>query len=233
MSRNAKLIQVVLVVAIAAAGLRFYFAMRERHDAFVAPPPTTEGALDPDYYVTPKKLHPQDLKDAKDLTKQPAWIREGYRFTYYPYAEHTDFGRPVGTLGPIEKLDIVDVVVNRAPESGNQRQMMAVFKKDGKLYAFPIGMEEGGNFTIYSDDILFIQDPHQLYKHWSADVWKAIDNHEMKPGMNELQASFAIGMGAPEGSGLSDPRIVDYPNGGHPLRVTYHNGKATEIAPGS
>ena len=63
-------------------------------------------------------------------------------------------------------------------------------------------------------------------------MWQAIDNHQVKPGMNELQASFAVGVGTPEGTGTSNPRIVNYQNDGHPLRVTFDNGKATEIAGG-
>jgi hypothetical protein len=232
MSKTIKIIQVVLLGAIIAAGINLFLYLRERRSG-LAEPKKTEVALDPDYYVTPKKLHPQDLKDAKELTRQPVWIREGYRFTYYPYAGHTDFQHSAGTLGPIEKLDIKDVVIDRAPDSGSDKQVMAVFEKDGKRFAFPIGVVENGNYKIYSDDILFIQDPHELYKHWSAEVWELIDTRQVKPGMDELQASFAIGMGVPEGSGLSNPRIVDYPNHGHPLRGTYTNGKATQVQPGS
>jgi len=40
-------------------------------------------------------------------------------------------------------------------------------------------------------------------------------------------------VGAPEGTGMSNPRIVNYANDGHPLRVTYDNGKATDIVPGA
>ena len=116
MSKTSKIIQIVLLVAIVAAGINLYLYLRERRSG-LAEPKKAEVALDPDYYVTPKKLHPQDLKDAKELTRQPVWIREGYRFTYYPYAGHTDFQHPAGTLGPIEKLDIKDVVVDRAPDS--------------------------------------------------------------------------------------------------------------------
>lgn len=190
-------------------------------------------AFNPDYYVTLKKLYPQNLKDAKELTQQPVWVREGYRFAYYPYASHTDFVHPAGTLGPIEKLNIKDVVVDRPPDSGTEKQVMAIFEKDGKRFAFPIGLKKNGDYKIYSDDILFIQDPHKLYKQWPGEVWQSIDAHQMKPGMNELQASFAIGMGRPEGTGMSNPRIVDYPNNGHPLRVTYTDGKATQVEPGS
>ncbi len=231
MSKATRIVRIVLLVAIVAAGVHLYLVLRERRTGVrVAKKPAV--ALDPDYYVTPKRLHPQDLKDAKELTRQPVWVRDGYRYTYYPYAGHSDFQHPAGTLGPLEKLDIEDVVLDHTPGSISQKQVMAVFEKNGKRYAFPIGVENNGTFTIYSDEMLFIQDPRELYQHWSADTWKAIDNHEVKPGMNELQAFFAIGMGTPEGSGTSNPRIVDFPNNGHPLRITFTDGKATDIQPG-
>ena len=232
MSKTSKIIQTVILVAIVAAAINLYLTYRERRTGVsVAEKPKV--ALDPDYYVVPKKLHPQDLKDAKELTRQPVWARIGYSYTYYPYAGHSDYNHPAGTLGPIEKLQIKDVVLDRTPGSSSQKQVMAVFEKDGKRYAFPIGAEEHGNYAIYSDQILFIQDPHELYKHWSADTWKAIDNHEVKPGMNELQAFFAIGVGSPEGTGMNNPRIVDFPNNGHPVRVTFTDGKATDVQQGS
>lgn len=232
MPKPSKLIQIILLVAIVAAIVNFYFVMRERRTG-VAVAKKPEVALDPDYYVIPKKLHPQDLKDAKELTQQPVWVREGYRYTYYTFSGHADFQHPAGTLGPIEKLQISDVVLDRTPQSDSQKQVVAVFDKDGKRYGFPVGIVENGDAKIYSDEILFIQDPHELYKHWSADVWRSIDQHEVKPGMNELQASFAIGMGMPEGSGLSNPRIVHYPNNGHPVQVTFTDGKATQVQQGS
>jgi hypothetical protein len=232
MSKTSKIIQIVLLVAIVAAGINFYLTLRERHSGLAAPT-KPEVALDPDYYVTPKKLRPQDLKDAKELTRQPVWVRDGYRYTFYPYNGHSDFDHPAGLLGPLEKLEIKDVVLDRTPGSTTQKQVMAIFEKDGKRYAFPIGLRDNGDYKIYSDEILFIQDPRELYKHWSPDVWKAIDNHEVKPGMNELQAFFAIGMGTPEGTGTTNPRIVNFPNNGHPIRVTFTNDKATDVQPGS
>jgi hypothetical protein len=232
MSKTARIIQVVLLVVIVAAGIRLYLYMRDRNASIVvAPQPKTEMSLDPDAYVSPRKLRPQDLQDAKELTRQPVWVRAGYQMVYYPFNGHTDFAHEAGRLGPIEKLDIKDVVVGRPPKG--EKQVMAVFEKDGKRYAFTIGNAEDNSYTIYSDDILFIQDPHELYKHWPPDVWQAIDNHQVKPGMNELQASFAVGVGTPEGTGTSNPRIVNYQNDGHPLRVTFDNGKVTEIVPGA
>ena len=192
------------------------------------PPP-----LNPDYYVTPEKLHAYDLKSARELTQQPVWVKVGYSIAYYPYASHhVDFSHEAGQLLPIEKLSIKDVVTSVAPSAPIERQLMAVFEQDGKSYAFSIGSEQDSNYEIYSDDMLFIQDPHELYKHWPADVWAAIDKHEVKPGMNELQTDFAIGLGIPEGTGDSWEKVVDYANGGKPLVIVYRDGKAAEIRPG-
>jgi hypothetical protein len=231
MSKPAKIAQIMLAVFIIAAAIRLILYFRERQVKFVAPE-RREVALDPDYYVTPKKLHAQDLKGARQLTEQPVWVREGYRSVYFPYGPPADFAHETGRLGPIEKLQIKDVVVQHEPNTPG-RQVMAVFQKDGKLYAFSIGIEENGNYQLYADDIVYIQDPHELYKHWPPDVWKAIEEHQVKPGMNELQASFAIGVGVPEGTGASNPRVVDFPNNGHPLQITFNNGRATEVKEGS
>jgi len=170
------------------------------------------------------------------LTQQPVWVKEGYRYTYYPFdraGRRPNFSREAGQLLPIEKLQITDVVTAPSPGAADQRQVAAIFEKEGKSYAVPIGLLKGGNYQIYSDEMFFIQDPHDLYQGWPADAWDAIAKHEVKPGMNEFQTAFAVGMGIPDAS--SDPAIktVKYPNGGHPVSVTYRNGKAAEITPAS
>ena len=192
------------------------------------------GYSNPDYYVSPKKLYPYDIKSAKQLTQQPEWVKEGYRYTYYPYdaaSKRVDFGHEAGLLGPIEKLQIIDVITAMPPGAGQRRQVMAIFKKDGKSYAVPIGYEADEEYKIYSDEMFFIEDPHVLYKHWPADVWQAVEQHQVKPGMNEMQADFAIGMGVPDAGSGSYQKTVHYPNGGKPLVVVYHDGKAEEIKP--
>jgi hypothetical protein len=81
--------------------------------------------------------------------------------------------------------------------------------------------------------MFFIQDPRQLYDAWPTDVWDAIAQHQVKPGMDELQATFAIGMGVPERSDDPAVKTVNYPNGGKPIVVTYRDGKAEAIKPAS
>jgi len=228
-------IQFVLALAILVAATRTGYILYERHAARVEARLRLQAQpLNADYYVTPKKLYPYDLKSARQLTQQPVWVKEGYRYTYYPYANrHADFSHEAGQLLPIEKLQIKDVVLDRTPGSKDEQQVMAIFEKDGKTYAFPIGSLKDGNYQIYSDEMLYIQDPHELYKHWAPEIWQAIDEHQVKPGMSELQADFAIGMGIPERSNDAEVKTVNYPNGGKPLNITYRDGKAEEIRQGS
>lgn len=233
-------IQIALILAMAVAAVRIGVILFQRHaeevDRANKIKAQNAGYSNADYYVNPRKLYPYDLKSAKQLTQQPVWAKEGYKYTYYPYdaaSKRVDFAHEAGLLLPIERLQIKDVVTDIPHEAGNRRQMMAVFEKDGKTYAVPIGFEADGQYTIYSDEMLFIEDPHVLYKHWPADVWQAVDQHQVKPGMNELQADFAVGMGVPDSGSSSYEKTVRYPNGGKPLVVVYHDGKADEIKPGT
>jgi hypothetical protein len=233
-------IHLALVAAILVAAARTGYILYQRHeDALEAARQKKAhdiGFSNQDYYITPRKLYPYDLKSARQLTQQPVWVKEGYRYTYYPYdpgARKVDFEHDAGLLLPIEKLTIKDVIL--APPSGKspRPQVMAIFDKDGKNYAVPIGFEADQQFKIYSDEMFFIEDPHDLYKHWPSDVWASIEQHQVKPGMNEMQADFAIGMGVPDAGDSSYSKTVHYPNAGKPLVIEYHDGKAAEIRAGS
>ncbi len=232
-----KRLQIFLLAALVIAGGRAAYIVYERRAATKEEAkPKPETALKADYYVTPKKLHAYDLKSARQLTEQAVWVKVGYQLTYYPYdrgRHKTDFGHEAGLLPPLQKLAIQDVVTDVSPLVPGIKQVMACFSLNGKSYAAPIGAVKGGDFRIYSDDIFFIEDPRDLYKHWPADVWKEIDVHEVQTGMSELQASFAIGLGVPEGSGDYGSRTLHYPNGGKPLAITFENDKAVAIKPGS
>jgi hypothetical protein len=232
-------LQMLLAVAIFLAGVRAAYIVYERHEAMKEETrPKQDTAMKADYYVTPKKLRPYDLKSARQLTEQPVWVKVGYQLTYYPYDRQrrkADFGHPAGTLPPLQKLSVQDVVTDISPLAPGTKQVMAEFSLDGKAYAAPIGAEKGDEFKIFSDDAFFIEDPHELYKHWPADVWSKIDAHEVQPGMSELQASFAIGAGAQEAGSSGDygSRTLHYANGGKPMVITFANDRAVEIKPGS
>jgi len=232
-----KKLQVFLAIAIVLAGGRAAYIVYERHEAMKEDAkPKQEMTLKADYYVTPKTVHAYDLKSARQFTEQPVWVKYGYQLTYYPYdskRHKTDFGHEAGVLLPLQKLAIQDVVTDVAPQAPGNKQVLACFSLDGKNYAVPIGAEKDSDFKLRANDIFFIEDPHDLYRHWPAEVWKKIDAHEVQSGMSELQASFAIGSGIPEGSGDYGSRTVHYANGGQPLVITFQNDKAVEIKAGS
>lgn len=232
-----KKLQIFLVVAIVLAGARAAYIVYDRHQTMKADEtPKQEAALKADYYVTPKKLHAYDLKSAHELTEQPVWVKFGYQNTYYPYDSQrhkTDFAHEAGTLLPLQKLSIQDVVTDTAPKAEGTKQVMARFVMDGKNYAVPVGAEKGGDFRFLANDIFFIEDPHDLYKYWPADVWQKIEAHEVQLGMSELQTTFAIGVGTSEGAGDYGSRTLHFANGGKPLLIAFQNDKAVEIKPGS
>lgn len=228
----------MLLIAALVAGLRVAYIFYQRHEENLReankpqPPP-----LAADDYVTPKKIYAYDLKSARQqLSQQSEWVKVGYSITYYPYSveqHRADFAHEAGLLLPLEHLQIKDAVAETPPKSSGQKQLMAVFLKDGKAYAFSIGALQDDDYHFVANEMLFFEDPHELYKHWPPDVWDAIDKHQIKPGMSELQADFAIGLGMLEGGGDDNFKTMNYPNGGNPLIITYQNGKATEIKPGT
>jgi hypothetical protein len=236
-SESRKKIQIFLLIAILVAGGRAAYIIYSRYqDRKEAEKPKQERALKADYYITPKKLHPYDLKSARELTKQPVWVKVGYGYTYYPYdaaRKKVDFRREAGTLLPLQKLQIQDVFTDVTPKDPGSKQILAGFELEGKPCAVPIGVEKGGDFRIYSDEMFFIEDPHDLYKHWPPEIWKAIESHDVLKGMSELQTGLAIGIGVPEGSGDYGSRTLKYANGGKPVAVTFRGDKAVAIVTGS
>lgn len=227
-------IQIVLTLGIAVAGIRLGWILYERHEDSAQTTSQQAAPLNPDYYVTPKKIYPYDLKSARQLTQQPVWVKVGYAYPYYSYdpsSHRANLSKEVGKLLPLQRLEIKDVLLGPVPGASDKKQVLAVFQHDGKWYATPVGTEQDGDYKFFSNDMLFIQDPHELYKHWPADVWQQIDQHQAKPGMSELQTDFSLGVGFLEPGSDDTDRNLDYPDGGNPLRVSFHNGKAIQIGP--
>lgn len=230
-----KKIHIILLLAIVAAGIRLGLIFYQRHQDNGRLVKKEAPPLNPDYYVSAKKLYPYDLKSAKQLTRQPVWVKVGYFYPFYAYdpaTQRTDFSHEAGKLTPLQKFEIKDVVSGASPKNPGERQVLAVFRDNGKSYATPIGNDKNGDFKFYSDDMFFIEDPHQLYSHWPAEFWQAIDQHKVKPGMNELQADLAIGVGLLDSGSGSVDKTLNYPNGGKPITISFRDGKAAEIRPG-
>lgn len=244
-----KRIQLIFLVFIVLAGVRLLLIYRERHASLPAPSAAhTTSNLSADDYVVPSQVHSTDLKSAKeDLTGKTVWVKAGNQVNYFLYSGgHVDFKHPAGLLPPLKKLAITNVIQSVAPDAKaeeiapgvrvREQQVLAVFKPDGeaRTYAVAIGGSRGGDYTLYINDMFFLDDPHQLYKHWPGEVWSAIDQHQAVKGMNELQVALALGAGVPEGSGGDvGNRTLKFDNNNHPVMVTFEHNRATQVVPGS
>jgi hypothetical protein len=237
-----KRIRIVLVIALVVAAVRVGIIFYERHQPIEArKPPERESSytMTDDDYVAPPKVFPYDLKSAnKELSGKTVWVRSGNRLAYYPYsgaAHRLNLSHNAGVLAPLEKLKIKDFLLQNNPRSPKQKQIMAIFVKAGDPigYGAPAGIAEEGTYTFYVNEIFFLEDPHQLYKHWPAEIWNAIDHHEAKPGMNELQVGFALGTSAIVGTGDYGNRQLEYTNAGKTVTVTFSNNRAVKVEQGT
>ena len=231
-------IQIVLVGALLLAAIRIGYIFHERNEAGVARKPENESrSLAEDEYVVPKKFYAHDLASAKALVGKPVWVKQGYGNLVYPMRGGApDLNEGKAFLLPLERLEVKDIVQRPAPPSwkapAGESELLAICQRaDSSRIAIPIGTSRSGDFHLSVNDFFYIQDPHQLYAHWGNDTWKAIDAHQAKRDMNELQVNFALG--APQSAGVGDygDRTLVYSNGGSPISVSFSNNKAVEIAP--
>lgn len=241
-----KKIQISLIVFVVIAVVRVGFIFYSRRDTGAGPKkPETTYSSNMDDYVTPHKIFPYNLESAKkELAGKTVWVKSGNLIPYYPYdaAAHTvNFKREAGLLPPVAKLQVKDVVLQRQPValkpgqvSVVQKQIMAVFEMAGTpgTYAASFGVNTGDDYTFGANDIFFFDDPRQLYKHWPADIWSAIDQHQAKQGMSELQATFALGTNMSADAGEYGNRTIEFANAGQPVTVTFEKNKAVTVTPG-
>lgn len=228
----------IAVPALVILAIGIWHIHNVRNQPAAVPTAAPQRQLSQDEMVVPRKLFIDDLKSARALVGKPVWIQAGYELDYYPYVDHrVDFAHKAGVLPSIQRLDITDIVTQKVPASVPTRiargtaQAFAVFTMPGdpKPYATAIGTLAGSDTAFYCDNIFYYDDPHQMYKFWPADIWQAIDRHQPKAGMNELQTSMALGVMQQSDSSDYGNRTVTYDAGGKHWAVTFENDKATEI----
>jgi hypothetical protein len=149
-----------------------------------------------------RTLSPAHFEDLKQLEGTTVWMKDGYTMSYFAFtAGHVDFNKWAGLIPPVQRLEVKKIVkavtpikVDDGMGHGN-RQVFAVFALPGgnDLFATPIGAIQDDQESYYPDLLFFYDDPHGIYDYWPKNVWTAIDAHQVKPGMNELQTRLAIG----------------------------------------
>jgi len=223
------------VVLVLVVGVRVGLIYRERNKPMVMKAPEREKIADDDL-VFLKQKRPSSIKDVKELVGSTVWVSAGGQLDFYPYAGHqANYGKAAGTLLGAEPLVVKDFVEQVAPKSatfripGGDKQVLMVFTKpnDKKEYAAPMGYRQAGQYTFYTDEVLFYDDPHELYKHWGPEIWKAVDEHRVILGMNERQVQLALGQVSKSTSKDYGNRMVVFANLGHVQAVTFVMNKVT------
>jgi hypothetical protein len=224
----------VLVLLLAVGGEVLYLR-HERNKPMVVKAPEREVIADDDL-VFLKKKRPDTLKDIKDLKDSTLWVSAGGQLEYYPFVGHAaQYGKSAGTLLGAEPIVVKDAVEQVAPKAatfripGGDKQVLLVFAKpnDTKEYAVPVGYRQAGQYTFYTDEIFFYDDPHVLYKHWGPEIWKAVDAHEVILGMSERQVEMSLGQVSKSTSNDYGNRMVVFANLGKPMAVTFVKNKVT------
>jgi hypothetical protein len=203
-------------------------------------PKYQERALTRDEMVQPRQLFIDDMKSARELIGKPVWVQAGYELEYFPYKAHrVDFAHKAGLLPGAERLDIKDIVTEKAPATDESRiplgdkQIFAVFTTPGdaeqKESATAIGTIQGSDSTYYCDKIFYYDDPRTMYNFWPANIWQAIDQHKPVAGMNELQTAMAVGVMQQSDSSDVGNRTVHYQAGPTRWAVTFDHDKATQV----
>jgi hypothetical protein len=231
----------LLTVALVAGEILYLH--HERNSTWTPPNATVQQMTDPDDLVFLKKQRPSTLADLKDLDGKTVWMSAGGQMDYYPYtAHHADYPNPAGTLLGAEPMAIKDAFEQVKPKAATVRipagdkQVLLVFTMPksadpAKEYALPVGYREGKDYTFYTDDIFFYDDPHVLYQHWGPRIWQAVDSHQVILGMNERQVQLSLGQIFKSESEKYGDREANYYNMGHSIDVTFVKNKVTAFRP--
>lgn len=228
-----------------AVGIELLWLHHERNLPVKQAETAEYGPVDQDDLVLLKHERPEKPADLKDLFGKTVWVAAGGQMDYYPYAaHHADYAETVGTLLGAEPLMVKDAFEQVAPKSAALRipvgtkQVLLAFTMPksadpAREYAVPVGFRQGPNdYTFYTDDLFYYDDPHILYKYWGPKVWQAIDSHQVILGMSERQAGLSLGQVSKSESNEYGNRLVVYWNLGHSMAVTFVKNQVTAFQPG-
>jgi hypothetical protein len=229
---------IITLITLAIGGIYLFTVFEHRKNPGVIPQDSQQPALSPDDLAVVRAKFPTSFDDVLKLQNTSVWMKNGYTMPYYPYdAGRIVFTQRIGVIPTAQRLDIKKVIKASAPSnvdagiSHGSRQAFAIFNLPGdpKLYATAIGAIDSSQESYFSDVLFYYDDPHTIYDNWPKDVWTAIDAHQVKPGMSELQTRMAVGQKTQSDDSTEGNRTVIYDQAGKQWTVTFVNNHATAI----
>ena len=233
-----KKILIPTLITLAVGGTYLLYVWHQRQNPGVVSKQPEEQHLSADDVAVVRMDFPQHFEDVQELAGKSVWMKNGYSMPYYPYADgRVEFNKPAGLIPAAQRLEIKKAVKAAAPASvrdnieHGDRQAMVVFTMPDSSgqFATPVGFLQGQDEHYFCDLLFYYDDPHTIYSNWPKDTWTAIDAHEVKPGMSELQTRMAIGMKAQPDGQVEGSRAVDYDVNGKHYVVTFQGNHATNI----
>jgi hypothetical protein len=232
-----------VVVGVLAIGGQVLYLKHERNKPMVINKPV-EQKTDEDDLVFLKHKRPSNMADLKDIFGTTIWVSAGGQMEYYPVTgKSAQYAKPAGTLLGADEMKVTGAFEQVAPKNatfrvpGGDKQVLLTFtlpkgSDPAKEYAVPVGYQQGKDFTFFTDEIFFYDDPHVLYKHWGPEIWKAVDSHTVINGMNERQVELSLGQVSKSDSKDYGNRTVIFDNMGKPVAVTFVKNKVTGFTAG-
>lgn len=224
-------------ITLLIGAIYLFIVFKQRQNPGVATQKTTQK-VNPDDLAVVRMMFPEHFEDTLSLQGTSVWMKDGYTISYFPYSGGlVEFGKKAGVIPSAQRLEIKKIVKSAVPESVDDgmshgaRQVFAVFAlpEQKGLYAVPIGAIQGSDEFYACDQLFYYDDPHTIYDDWSKQTWAAIDAHQVKPGMSELQVRMAIGQNMQPDSSDKGNRTVSYDQAGKHWTVTFVNDRATVV----
>jgi hypothetical protein len=229
---------ITTLVTLAIGGSYLFSVWKHRQNPGVIPQDHARRTLSKDELVVMREFFPVHFEDTLRLEGTTVWMKNGYTMPYYPFtAGHVLFSKRLGVIPSAERMEVKKIVKSAVPageddsiEHGS-RQAFAVFALPGSagLYATPIGYMQGNVEAYYCDLLFYYDDPHTIYDHWPKEVWAAIDAHQVKPRMSEVETRMAVGRKLHANGDKEGDRTVTYDQNGKHWTVTYVKNQATLI----
>jgi hypothetical protein len=226
------------LVTLAAGGVYLFTVWEHRRNPGAASSKNPEQSLTPDDVAIVRQMLMTSFDDTHVLEGKSVWMKDGYAMPYFQYeGGRVVFSKKVGLIPAAQRMDVKKIVKATPPGSVDDgidhgsRQALAVFALPGseQLYATAIGVMDGNEEHYYCDILFYYDDPHTIYDNWPQDVWAAIDGHQVKPGMSELETRMSIGQKTVNDGSAKGNRTVHYDQAGKHWTITYRDDHATAI----
>ena len=236
LSKRAKRRVIWVAVLLALMALRVGWMLYDRSRP-VTPKKTASKRIERDYLVRLPRFYISGFEEAKQLVGKPIWVKKGFQLSCFPVGRGGRSGGGGGAklLLPLETLLVKDVVEQPLAGGAGDRQVLAVFDRDGMAMGTAIGTFDGQRqlYRMFLDQFFYAKDPRELYSHWSENTWKLIRDHKLALDMTFAQVALSVGDGTLVTREAGDAQLYEFRRkpGGAPgrCRVRFKAGRVVDF----